>query len=333
MLKEIARKGTSRQQARAWHTLSLSEQFRGERSVLTPLASWAATATGERRRTIYDARNLWRLPGILVQGEGDPKVKDAAVNEAYLGAGATYDFFKKAFGRNSLDDKGMRLDASVHYGRDYDNAFWNGRQMVYGDGDGDLFRRFTKSLDVIGHELTHGIVQFEANLIYEGEPGALNESFADVFGSLLKQYKKRQKADEADWLIGEGLLTSKVRGRALRSMKLPGTAYDDPVLGKDPQPAHMKDYVHTQEDNGGVHLNSGIPNKAFYEAAIRLGGYAWERAGFIWYAALKDRLKPHSNFHDAAALTFSAACELFGKTGKEQRAVQEAWERVGIKHS
>lgn len=331
MLKEIARNGTPHQQSCAWHTLTLSEQLRGQRLALMSLASLAATATGQKRRTIYDAKREWRLPGVLVRGEGDPRGKDIAVNEAYNGSGAVYDVFKRVFGRNSLDDKGLRLDASVHYGRNYDNAFWNGRQMVYGDGDGDLFRRFTKALDVIGHELTHGVIQFEANLAYQDEPGALNESFADVFGSLVKQYRKRQKAEEADWLIGAGLFTRRVKGKALRSLKTPGTAYDDPILGKDPQPAHMKDYVKTDEDNGGVHINSGIPNKAFYEVAIRLGGYAWEKAGRIWYMALVNRLSPEAGFHEAAKATFAAAGELFGSGTEEQKAVLEGWEAVGIK--
>lgn len=331
MLKEIARAGTPRQQACAWHTLALSEQFRGQRLALTRLASLAATAAGRKRRTLYDARHQWRLPGKLVRGEGDPKSRDTAVNEAYNGSGVVYDFFKKIHGRNSLDDKGMRLDASVHYGKAYDNAFWNGRQMVYGDGDGELFRRFTKALDVIGHELAHGIIQFEADLVYQDQPGALNESFADIFGSLVKQYRKRQQAEEADWLIGTGLFTQRVRGRALRSLKAPGTAYDDPILGKDPQPAHMRDYVKTDEDNGGVHINSGIPNKAFYEAAIRLGGYAWEKAGRIWYAALVDKLSEEATFHEAAEATFVAAGGLFGVGSKEQKAVREGWEVVGIR--
>ena len=333
ILQQIARRGTHAQKTCALQTLVQTEQFRGLRIGLGRLPLFAPTRLPGKKRTGYNAQHKYSLPGKLVREEGDKKSRDAAVNEAYAGSGAHYDFFMKVYKRRSLDDKDFPLDSTVHYGRNYDNAFWNGSQMVYGDGDGDLFQRFTKSLDVIGHELTHGVVQFEANLSYEGEPGALNESFADVFGSLVKQWKKRQKADEADWLIGEGLFTSKVRGRALRSMKAPGTAYDDSVLGKDPQPEHMKNYVHTEEDNGGVHLNSGIPNKAFYEAAIRLGGYAWEKAGLIWYAALKDRLKPHSNFRDAAALTFSAAGELFGKAGKEQRAVKESWKAVGIKPS
>ncbi len=315
-------------------------------SSLTPRASgtrWVpslrigaprATASphGKQRR-IYDAKGGRRLPGHLVRQEGGPVSRDTEVNEAYRGAGLTYDFFHKIYGRNSLDAKGMRLDGSVHYGKRYDNAFWNGQQMVYGDGDGEFFEHFTKAIDVIGHELTHGVVQFEAGLIYQDEPGALNESFADVFGSLIKQYSRRQKASEADWLIGKGLFTKKVKGQALRSLKSPGTAYDDPILGRDPQPAHMKDFLRTTQDNGGVHINSGIPNKAFYEVAIRLGGLAWEKAGKIWYAALTEKIDPEASFKSAAQATVVAARELFGSASKEEEAVREGWDAVGIKAS
>src|SRR5690242_1922321 len=165
--------------------------------------------------------------------------------------------------------------------------------MVFGDGDGDLFNRFTIALDVIAHELTHGVTGDEAHLVYLGQAGALNESISDVFGSLVKQYVSGEKAADADWLIGRGLFTAKVRGIALRSMKAPGTAFDDPLLGKDEQPAHMRDFVHTSADHGGVHINSGIPNHAFYLLAVALGGYAWEKAGRIWYETVRDRrLKP-----------------------------------------
>jgi Zn-dependent metalloprotease len=330
MLKEIARRGSSRQQAWAWQTLTLSEQIRGARPALTMLAALGSTATGGKRRTVYDARNGSALPGRLVRGEGDPKSKDTAVNEAYSGAGVTYDLFFKVYGRNSIDDRGMRLDATVHYERGYDNAFWNGQQMVYGDGDGELFNRFTIAVDVIGHELTHGVTQYEAGLDYQDQPGALNESLSDVFGTLVKQYRRRQTVKSADWLIGKGLLTRNVQGQALRSMKEPGTAYDDPILGKDPQPGHMKDFVKTREDNGGVHINSGIPNRAFYETAVRLGGEAWTRAGRIWYVTLRDKLRPRSTFEDAALATAAAALELYGEGSPEQKAVQQGWEAVGV---
>jgi Zn-dependent metalloprotease len=225
----------------------------------------------------------------------------------------------------------MKLDSTVHYGEEYNNAFWNGTQMVYGDGDGDIFQRFTKSIDVIGHELTHGVTQYEAALEYEGQAGALNESFSDIFGSLVKQHVFKQTADKADWLIGSGLFTKKINGLALRSMKEPGSAYDDPTIGIDPQPDHMKNYVKTSSDNGGVHINSGIPNRAFYLTALELGGYAWERAGKIWYIVLTEKLRERSNFQMAANSTFEVAGDIFEKNGEEQKAIKKAWNEVGIK--
>jgi Zn-dependent metalloprotease len=153
---------------------------------------------------------------------------------------------------------------------------------------------------------------------------------SDVFGSLVKQYQRQQTPAEADWIIGEGLFTSNVNGTGIRNMKEPGTAYDDPVLGKDPQPGHMDDYVKTIEDNGGVHINSGIPNRAFYVTAIEMGGYAWEKAGQIWYKTLTDRLSARSNFQDAANLTFGMAGDLFGVGSLEQQAVGTGWLEVGI---
>src|SRR5215510_2861601 len=294
ILREIAQRGPQPQRTAAMNTLILSEQFRGRREAIGAFA--AAAPAGGKRRTIYDAQHEEDLPGVLVRGEGDPASTDPTVNEAYEGAGVTYDFYKAVFDRNSIDDRGMRLDSTVHFGDRYDNAFWNGHQMVYGDGDGQIFERFTKCIDVIGHELTHGVTQYEAKLIYRNQPGALNESMSDVFGSLVKQYALKQTADKADWLIGEGLFTPNVKGVALRSMKAPGTAYDDPTLGKDPQPAHMKDYQKMTEDSGGVHINSGIPNHAFYVVAMEIGGYAWEKAGKIWYVTLRDRLRSRSGF-------------------------------------
>ena len=208
--------------------------------------------------------------------------------------------------------------------------------MVYGDGDEDqpaeerLFNRFTIAIDIIGHELTHGVTQFEAKLQYFQQSGALNESMSDVFGSLVKQYQLQQIASEADWIIGGGLLTENVNGVGIRSMKEPGTAYDDPVLGKDPQPGHMRDYVTTISDNGGVHINSGIPNRAFYVTALELGGFAWEKAGQIWYVTLKDKLTPSSKFQDCANETYQVAAQLFGAGSIEQQAVKKGWSEVGL---
>ncbi|MBD2447600.1 peptidase M4 family protein [Nostoc sp. FACHB-152] len=328
MLENVAVNGNPQQRSWAFHTLNVSAQLRGRRDVVGNL--FIAPSPGEKRRTIYDAKNGQQLPGTLVRGEGDPPSNDEAVNAAYDAAGATYDLFYEIFERNSIDDKGLRLDSTVHYGVKYDNAFWNGDQMVYGDGDGEMFQCFTKSIDIIAHELTHGVVQYEAGLQYYGEPGALNESFADVFGCLVKQKLKNQTVQQADWIIGEGVLAPGVKGIGIRSMKAPGTAYDDSVLGKDPQPAHMRNKYTGLDDNAGVHINSGIPNYAFYIAAMEIGGYAWEKAGKIWYITLRDRLRNQAQFKTAAKATIEVAGELYGNDSKEQKAVQNAWQQVGV---
>jgi Zn-dependent metalloprotease len=283
-------------------------------------------------RTIYTAGNQETKPGHLVRSEGQATGSDQAVNEAYDGLGHTFDFYLEIYQRNSIDGHGLPLNAIVHYGQDYDNAFWDGHEMVFGDGDRTIFNRFTNSLDVIGHELTHGVTGSEVNLTYLGQPGALNESVSDVFGSLIKQYALQQTADQADWLIGEGLLT--FAGQALRSMKAPGTAYDNNLLGKDSQPADMQHYLQTSQDNGGVHINSGIPNHAFYLAAAAIGGHAWEKAGQIWYDTIRDHsLRPWANFAAFAGRTVSNAGHRYGTSSAEHKAVADAWNKVGVKPS
>lgn len=337
MLKEIVDRGTPTQRDLAVRTLRISAQFRGQRQAImeTPGLAAVVQAAGKSRK-IYNADNGSTLPGRLVRSEGEPATNDPATDEAYDGSGATYDLYLDVYGRNSIDDNGLQLDSTVHYQKGYDNAFWNGQQMVYGDGDEDLppaerlFNRFTIAIDIISHELTHGVTQYEARLIYWEQPGALNESFSDVFGSLVKQRQSGQTAAQADWIIGQGLFTSNVNGVGIRSMKAPGTAYDDPVLGKDPQPAHMRDYKQVAYDNGGVHINSGIPNHAFYLTAMEMGGNAWEKAGRIWYVTLKDKLQATSNFQDAARLTYATAGELYGTGSLERQAVRKGWSDVGI---
>ncbi len=342
MLERISQNGSSDQQAWANVTLTQTSVLRAERHAIaksiTPSGgvSVAQIEAANKQRFVYTANKTTNLPGQLVRQEGQPPSGDPAVDEAYDGAGNTFDLYWNIYQRNSIDNKGLNLLSTVHYSRNYDNAFWNGQQMVYGDGDEDLppaqqlFNRFTIAVDVIGHELTHGVTQYEANLDYQGQSGALNESISDVFGSLVKQYRLNQDARSADWIIGEGLFTPNVHGVGIRSMKAPGTAYDDPVLGKDPQPADMSGYVNTTQDNGGVHINSGIPNHAFYLIAYEIGGNAWEKAGKIWYTALTGGLTNTSNFQDAANVTYQVAGQLFGVNGLEQQAVQKGWAGVGI---
>ena len=340
ILHSIALHGTPQQRRHALQTLSLDHTHRTGRIInamlaasVTRVAPHVAPVGGapQVQRTIYDAHHTTNLPGDVVRAEGANPTGDPAVDEAYDGLGATFKFYLQAYKRNSIDNQGLPLLATVHYDTNYDNAFWDGQQMIFGDGDGQLFNRFTISLDVIGHELTHGVTQTDAKLIYQAQPGALNESVSDVFGSMVKQFALNQTANQADWLIGAGLFTANVQGVALRSMKAPGTAFNDPVLGQDPQPATMQNYVQTASDNGGVHINSGIPNHAFYLVATQIGGYAWQKAGLIWYNTLHDpALQQNSDFQSFAQLTANNADQLFGQGSAEGQAVRAAWNEVGI---
>ncbi len=340
------RPGFARAADAAQRTLVAPRSYRPGRTRLTLSIdgdALVAEATPAPDRTISDAHGTTTLPGTAVRREDDPPVEDTSVNEAFDGLGATFDLFAQAYGRDSMDGAGMPLEATVHYGRDYDNAFWNGERMVFGDGDGEVFAGFTASVTVVGHELAHGVTEHAAGLVYQGQSGALNESLSDVFGSLTEQHLLDQTADEASWLIGAGIFSDAVQGVALRSMKAPGTAYDDDVLGRDPQPAHMRDFVSTDDDNGGVHINSGIPNHAFYLVATALGGHAWERAGLIWYRALTSGSLPRAaDFVAFARATTQAARTLFpppgpehgssgyGEESEETVAVRTAWAAVGV---
>jgi Zn-dependent metalloprotease len=318
----------------AVEALQQSSALRATRRALAVMPRMAATPSPQARkyRLVYDAKggSFTSLPGKLVREEGGKSSKDPAVNEAYLHAGYTYDFYQRVLGRNSLDDAGMSLISSVHLGRRLNNAFWTGEQMAYGDGDGSLFIRFTKSIDVVGHELTHGVVTHTSNLEYRDEPGALNEHFADVFGTLVKQWKKRQTVKRADWLIGNDIMGPGTSAKALRTFE-EGPAYeDDPLLGTDPQPKHLRDKYTGTQDEGGVHINSGIPNHAFYLAAMAIGGRAWEKAGRIWYRTLLA-LTATSGFAEMATRSSQEAAALFGASSLEHKAVKKAWKDVGFR--
>ncbi|KAJ4169243.1 hypothetical protein NW754_001329 [Fusarium falciforme] len=303
------------------------------------LASTASSGTAELakksspKRSVYDANHITDeadLPGKLVRKEGENKVKDKAVNEAYDNVGIVLDFYKKQFNWNSIDNKNMDVSSSVHFGEEYENAFWDPErlQMVYGDG-GEFLNNFTGCIDVIGHELTHAVTEHTSPLDYTGQPGALNEHVSDVFGIMIKQQVQDEKADVADWLIGEDCILPGVKGVALRSMKAPGTAYDDPRFGKDPQPDDMKGYQVMVEDNGGVHIYSGIPNKAFYLASVAFGGYSWEKAGKIWWETMRSgKIAPKCQFKHFADITVETAEELFGK--EAAKIVRKAWTDVGV---
>lgn len=342
MLEKAAEFGkTEKVRGDALNSLRVSNFFRSKRREIQRsfqamgfaglAAAPGATASSKLDRRVFDAKNSKDLPGVPVRSEGGPKSADPAVNEVYDGAGQTDSLFRDEYGRNSIDDHGLPIVQTVHFDRQYQNAFWDGGQMIYGDGDGKIFGSFTSDLDIIAHELTHGVTQHEAALVYSFQSGALNESFSDVFGSLVKQRAANEDAKEASWLIGDNVLIGKKY--ALRSMKAPGTAYvNHPVLGTDPQPPSMATYADLPawEDQGGVHINSGIPNHAFYLAAIEIGGYAWKKAGLIWYRTLCDLLPADASFARCAQATIQAARNEFGAGSLEEKAVARAWKTVGV---
>jgi Zn-dependent metalloprotease len=333
ILKKLSESPDAKIRDAAFKTLLTTARLRGVRSV-RGLVAFAAAPAGARR-TVFDCANGTNLrSATLARNEDGPASNDETVNRAFNGLGTTRKFYKDVLERDSLDGNGMRLNGYVHYDSAYNNAFWDGSQMIFGDGDGVLFTDLSAAIDVVAHELAHGVTEFAAGLEYHNQPGALNESISDVFGSLVKQWEADQTAEQADWLIGAGVFTPAIEGDALRSLKAPGKAYNNSTLGRDPQPDHISKYVHMPDtvdgDNGGVHINSGIPNKAFYLTATHIGGSAWAAPGHIWYASLKAS-SPQTDFQAFADTTYFQAGQLY--TQQEQQAVLEAWREVGIKIS
>jgi Zn-dependent metalloprotease len=330
LLKKYAESSDPQVRDRALATIEATERARAIRAALSQTLNLARVGPGVARtkvRRIFDCQGTSDLSRQLVMQENDQPPADVAVREAYDFAGITWDFYNTVFGRNSINDGGMTIVSSVHYsenGQGFDNALWNGQQMIYGDG-GEQFGRMTQCLDVVGHELTHGITQFSAGLPYHNQSGALNESMSDVFGVVIRQWHDNQTDPAtANWLVGDKLL---LNGGALRSMKAPGTANPD-----DPQPAHMKDYVNLPDnpfgDSGGVHYNSGIPNHAFYLAATAIGKPSWQTAAKVWYITLTQRLKGETDFAKCANETISVARDFFDDATAKK--VSQAWIDVGV---
>ncbi|PHB53531.1 M4 family metallopeptidase [Bacillus toyonensis] len=251
---------------------------------------------------LFDTDNAW------VDKSQAPAV------DAHFNAGKVYDYYKNVHNRNSFDGKGATIRSGINFGTNYNNAFWNGQQMVYGDGDGVKFAPLSGSLDVVAHELTHAVTEKSADLEYLNQSGALNESFSDVFGYFV---------DPANWDLGEAVTTPKVAGDALRSLSNPE---------KYGQPAHMNDYQYlppTEEgDNGGVHINSGIPNKAAY---LTINAIGKEKAEKIYYRALTTYLTPTSDFSKVRAALLQSAADYYGVNSTTYQAVQKAWNDVGVK--
>ena len=322
ILRHIAEKGDARQRDLAHAALEIADGVRAERRLVANFVSALALSASGKRRTVYDALHGKTLPGRLIRGESDRPTRDVAANEAFDGSGITYDFYRKVLDRDSIDGRGMRLDSSVHFGKDYNNAQWNGRQMIYGDGDGKIFNRFTQALDVIGHELTHGVTQHESGLIYEGQSGALNESISDCFGAAFAQWLANKPASDASgWLIGAGIMGPQAKAKGftcLRDMVNPGATH---CLSR--QPASYKDF----DPTGDVHDNSGIPNRAFAAFAQNLGGNTYDMAIKVWYDACMSGLSSRATFADFAKATVAAAQK---KSPAVATAATDAWHTVDL---
>lgn len=281
-----------------------------------------------------DANNIW-----------DSASQRAGV-DAHYGTGVFYDYFLNTHGRRGIDGNGgpayytsangstNLISSKVHYGSRYNNAFWNGSFMTYGDGDGTTFAPLV-TLDICGHEMQHGITERTAGLVYSSESGALNESWSDVFGAMTERYARGENADT--WKIGEQTYTPGTAGDSLRSMSNPHAARNSGYTADD-DPDHYSERYTGTADNGGVHINSGIPNKVFYLLAVggthhrggSMTGIGASAAAAIWYRALTSYMTSSTNFRGARAATLNAAAALYGTGSTNYNAVAQAWSLCGV---
>ncbi len=286
-------------------------------------AGLTAVLPGPTSVLVFNCSGTETLPGNPVAKPGNSA--DATISTAYAETKELVNFYETVFGRSSIDDAGLSLVSSVHFGIEHNNAYWNGSQMIYGDGDGRIFSGFVNAPDVIGHENTHGVIQYSLQLVYRNEPGGLNESLADVFGSMFRQWRKQQSVVDADWLIGREIVGAEAKSRGLtclRDMANPGAAH---CLA--PQPKHYSDYVPGMDP----HYSSGIPNHAFHRAAMAIGGFSWETVGQIWYKAMTGYgASPNLKMRAFADRTRKVAAELFPDTAGVATAVDDAWVQVGL---
>ncbi len=254
--------------------------------------------------------------------------EDKAAVDAHVNAGKVYDYYKKTFNRNSFDDKGAKLISTVHVGESWNNAAWNGVQMMYGDGDGKTFIPLSAGLDVIGHELTHAVTEHTANLVYKNESGALNESLSDIMGVMV---------EKKDWDLGADIYTPDKPGDALRSLKDPASI-PNPLKPSEGYPDHYSKRYTGTADNGGVHINSSINNKAAYLVSeggdhygVKVTGVGREATEKIYYRALTKYLTANSDFKMMRQAALQSAEDLYGKNSKAVQAVTKAYDAVGVK--
>jgi len=338
MYRHLSGSGDKDAQAAGQRGIELSERLRGQRDVMALMPAMSSTP-GRMRRTMFVAGQQTALPGTNVRGEDGPVSTDPDVEAAFARAGIVWRFYKNVFGRDSLDNRGARLDSTVHYGDNFGNAVWNGTEMVYGDGDENL-HNFTTSLDVIAHEMTHGVTGSASGLVYNAQSGALNEHISDVFGVLALQFDAAQnpanypaRTEAQKWLLGTDVIIAPnpmpagATARGVRDMLNPGTAYSGLLLGDDPQVADMDHLFTDAFDNFGVHINSGIPNRVFASFAEAIGGNAWELAGKVWYrAATGSGLSPNADFAEFRTATLNSA----KIEGADIGELTKAWDAVGI---
>jgi Zn-dependent metalloprotease len=292
-------------------------------AVTASLGLVAGTVPAAPTITISDSQHNQTLPGIPVD---DPtNSADGTTKRAAVETSAVADFYKTVFGRNSIDGAGITMASSVHYGINFNNAFWNGSRMTYGDGDNNIFIDFTTSTDVIAHELTHGVTQYTLQLSYTSEAGGLNESLSDVFGSMFRQWRADQDVTQADWFIGKEIMGPGATARGftcLRDMSDPGGAHC-----MTPQPFHFSNF----QTGMDPHISSGIPNLAFCTAAKAIGGKSWETVGQIWYKALTGSApSPNMAMKTFADLTRQLATQMDPPNPTVANAIDAGWTAVGL---
>lgn len=339
ILRAIEARGSVDQARWAAETDAAGEEQRRQRSQVVPVleeaASWiedalellrrdspSTPAVDPERVVLTGHNNRRRQDDTVKRAEGDPKTGDKAVDRVYQSLGDVWRYYAKAHDRSGIDDRGSRLIAVVHYGRRFANAFWNGRSMTFGEGDGEIFQlgAFVNAYDVIAHELTHGVIEEASGLKYVDQPGGLNESLADVFGISARHYLHDQTANEGSWVVGQGMFTSQINGDGLRNMLKPGTAYDDATLGVDPQYDHARHY----QDGQDPHVSSGVPNRAFALAATNIGGKVWKTVTPVWYDALTSgEIRKGTSWSTFAELTVE-------RGGSHASAIEDAWRQVGV---
>lgn len=302
-------------------------KLRDQSSALTSLSrdmgAHLTVVAAAPKVTVYDCKHSQTLPGSPVTSPA--RSADATAKRTYAETTKVAQFYKKVFGRNSIDDAGMTMMSSIHFGNKYNNAMWNGSQMIYGDGDGSLFIDFTNGNDVIGHELTHGVTQHTLGLAYANDAGGLNESMSDCFGSMFRQWQAGQDVSKADWLIGHDILGAAAKARGYTCLRNMANPADKQALAAQPTKYAQ---LHPGMD---PHYTSGPPNLAFCAAAKAAGGRSWETVGQVWYRVLTGSgAQPNMTMPQFAARTRQAAIQKFGAGSKVAGAVDQGWKAVGL---